>query len=507
MAERIRRRWLIPAFIIVNAASVLFFRHMVTLDGPMHVLHAALIHDHWLGGEPNAEGARTAVGKVDLNLGDLLLVPFSRAIPPRMLQTVMVALILALLAFGVLALARAYAVEVSPLVLWSLPFTFSFILLLGVFHFLVAVGVAFFCAAWWIRRTHVRWKELVLLAVASIICAFAHRSGLVVLALLIGMHELLLFITARAEWRERWKALPHWMILGGSCLASIFSAWFVHRALFGGEPIISPETHRPLHDLLTLRTLLLVDSHAESRMRIGFGALLIACLIGAFAHRWRTDRRIRTSDASLLAAISLFIISIALRSPYADLLYFGERAQLVGWLLIAVWLGSSSMSWRWSRFAMVLLVCAHALRMIYIERRMYLTMTDDRLAVEAAAHFDPHSIVIPVVLDQNWLTHHNTAFVALAHNGILLTSRDHVHFTYDPQPPIYLLSYLEAPDNNWQWFAPFLANFPAPRIGHVVVFGHDRPTDDPNWITLRSALNTFYHQTFTNGYATVYTRR
>jgi len=507
MAQQTRRRWLIPAFILANALSVLFFRHVVTLDGPLHMLHAALTHDHWSGTEPTVEGVHTAIGKMDLNLGDLLLVPLARTVPPRMLQTLMVMLILTLLTFGVLVLARAYAIEVSPLVLWSLPFAFSFVLLLGVFHFLIAVGVALFCAAWWIRRPNVRWKELVSLAVASIICAFAHRSGVVVLALLIGAHELLLFFTARTDWRARWIAIPRWMIIGGASAASLLSVWLVHSALFGGQPISSPEIHRTLHDLVTLRTLLLVDSHAESRMRTAFGALLLFCLIGAVVHRWRTDRHIRTSDAPLLAAIVLFMMSIALRSPYADLLYFGERAQLVGWLLVAVWLGTSTMTWRWTRFAMVILLYAHALRMVYIERRMHLTMTDDRLAVEAAAHFDPHSIVIPVVLDENWLTHHTTAFVALAHNGILLTSRDHVHFIYDPQPPIYLLQYLEAPENDWQWFAPFLAHFPSPRIGHVVIFGHDRPTSDPNWITLRSALDIYYHQTFTNGYATVYTRK
>ena len=224
-------------------------------------------------------------------------------------------------------------------------------------------------------------------------------------------------------------------------------------------------------------------------------------------HRWKNDRRARASDAPLLAAVVLFILSMLLRSPFAELLYFAERAQLVGWLLVAVWLGASPASSRWLNVALLMFLTACALRMVYIERRMNLTSTDDRLAVEAVAHFEPHSMVIPVVLDHNWLTHHTTAYVALAHNGVVLTSRDHVGFTWDTRPPIELLSYLEAPENDWQWFTPYLSKHASPRIAHVVVFGRERPVDDPKWRTLSIALAAYFTESFTNGYATVYTRK
>jgi len=42
--------------LLVNAAAILFFRYFITIDGPMHVLHASLQKAPWPSPEHAAHG-------------------------------------------------------------------------------------------------------------------------------------------------------------------------------------------------------------------------------------------------------------------------------------------------------------------------------------------------------------------------------------------------------------------------------------------------------------------
>ena len=65
------RAGLFPALIGLNALALLAFRHFVSLDGPMHLLHAAVLRDALSGKIRAAEGMWVDVASLDLNLGDL----------------------------------------------------------------------------------------------------------------------------------------------------------------------------------------------------------------------------------------------------------------------------------------------------------------------------------------------------------------------------------------------------------------------------------------------------
>ena len=52
----------------------------------------------------------------------------------------------------------------------------------------------------------------------------------------------------------------------------------------------------------------------------------------------------------------------------------------------------------------------------------------DAAAVDAARSFHPGGLVMPLVLDDDWLARHRTAYAAIGYTGIMFTPRDHLRF-------------------------------------------------------------------------------
>ncbi len=497
-------RWIIPALILTNAIGVICFRHVVSLDGPMHLLHAALVKDAWTGGMRTAEGMWTAARAWELNMGDLFLVPLSGIIPVFVLHKLIMAMAVLVLCVGSWSIARAYGRPLNAAWLLVLPFSFCFLLVLGMFSFLIATGIAFACTAWWMKREHVRPSTLIGLAGAFALCTFAHKSGGCLLLLFVGTHEVFLFGTERSAWKARWAAVSKKLLATFLVLLAIAISWVVYRVIVV-ETAWSPEAHRPLRELFTLRALLLVDSKAELPLRIGLGVLFAALFTIALRERWRNDEREHPSDALLLSSALLLIASVIARTPKAEVLYIIDRAQWLALLLAACWISVQAIPRRVSLVAALAILLLHSARMVYIERRMHGMEARDRLTLDAAAHLDSHRFTVPVLLDNDWLAGHITGYVADASDGIVFTGRDHVRFEWKRQPTIHVYSYIFSLENNWEWIAPHCAKGTPPELHHVLVLGHPVDPQGAAVDSLDVALTKYYTSTYRNAYAEVWT--
>ena len=100
-------RWFFPALIASNGLALLAFRHFVSLDGPMHLLHAAVLRDALSGKVRAAEGMWVDVGSRDLNVGDLALSGVAGVMHPFPLHKVLAAFAITVLCAGAWRLARA----------------------------------------------------------------------------------------------------------------------------------------------------------------------------------------------------------------------------------------------------------------------------------------------------------------------------------------------------------------------------------------------------------------
>lgn len=502
LKDIIGHRSLFPALFVANALSLLAFRHFVSLDGPMHLLHASVLCDAWSGKVRTAEGMWVDIGSLDLNLGDLLLIPLSGVMHPFALHTLLAALVVLCVCAGAWRFSRAYAEEPNSACLLVLPCAFGFTLLLGLFHFIIATGIAFAICGWWVSRPKVRWRELMWLLLGCGLSTFAHKAGGALLLFFVGLHETVLRMCDAPAWRSRWAALP-------DCAAPFLASLTVLAGLavlafrFSTSPVHPHEPHQPFWELITLRPLLLVDSLAEQPFRIALASAFISLLGYALWQRGRPVRKLAPPDALLLAAVLLLLASF-IRTPKTELLYITDRAQWLALLLTSCWLSVQRFPRTLIRVVGLCIVALHMVRMAYIERRMH-GMEERDLAVMAAARYlEPGALVVPVVLDDDWLARHLTAYAAIAHDGLLFTGRDHLRLTWNYPPTAYMRNYILSPEKRWGWIGRHIEKGFAPQLRQVLVLGPTDGNRSPEWVALDRVLQERYRQVHGGDYAHVW---
>jgi hypothetical protein len=498
--------WLIPAAMVCTLVALVLFRHVVSLDGPMHLLHGSLLWEAWRGGPRLAEGIFIDIRKMDLNLGDIAVIPLIRALPPFLAHKLFATFAILLLYLGAWRMAKVHSSTLRGAWLLVLPLAFGFPMLLGLFHFIIASGTALLCAAWWVGRKAICWRDLLGLFACIALCQFAHGIGGVLIVCLVGTHELTEVMRSRSMAAQRWKDIPTWFIAGISALLMAVAVFAVQRNSLTAE-VWSPEPHDPIGEFLRMRPLLLFDSAAEGPFRIAFGALLVIALCWTIAERWRTVRGVRAGDSLLLASMGLILMSFVIRTPKAELLYLAERTQWLALLLLCIWLGMQRFPGRIGFLFAVCVLVLHAVRLVYIERRMAHFEGHDRSMIEAATHLSPHSFVVPVGLDSDWLVRHRTAYTALGHEGILFSARDHVRFGGIHDVHWTFHGYLFSAETDWHWLENHMEKRYPPRVEHVLVMGHANDTTDLAFQNLGAILSDRFERTWHDDYAEVWTCR
>ena len=504
LKDFIQHRWLFPVAIAANALGVLAFRHFVSLDGPMHLLHADVLRDALAGKIRAAGGMWVDAGGLDLNLGDLMLIGLSGMVHPFLLHKLLAVAAVTVLCLGAWRLARAYGKELNASWLLVLPVAFGFVLVLGLFHFIIAVGIAFGLCGWWASLPRVRWRDLLMLLLGCAVCTFAHKAGGALTLLLVGMHELVLRSCGAGKWRARWSGLPAWLPVALG-ISSALLGMVVLAVRFSSSPVPQHEEHRPLVELLTLRPMLLLDSVRERPFRIALGAAFLVLMGAALWSRSRAWT-LKPADALLLDAIVLLLASL-IRTPRMELLYITDRAQWIALLLMACWLGAQRLRRTLMPIVAAGLVTLHAVRLVYIERRMHAMEEPDRAVMSAMRSLEPGALVVPVVLDDHWLARHRAAYAAIHHDGILFTGRDHLRFAWKSPPAVYLRVHVQSPENSWGWIGKHIRKGIPPELRQVLVLGEADTAALPAWNELLGTLEHDYVLTGRQGYAQVWTRR
>ncbi len=502
--SRYKPHWPIISAILATMAGVLCFRHFISLDGPMHLLHASQTWEAWQGVVRSVEGVYPEVGKP--HLGDLLLIPLVRLLPVFMAHKVFAVFSLLIVYTGALCLSLAYGSRVGPGWLLILPVAFGFPLLLGLFHFVITCGLVLWCSAWWIRRNELRWRDLLFLGTCIAICQFGHRMGGALLVGVVGMHELTGSLIKPSVSAQRWSFMPKWIRWITVAAVVIGSTLMIHGSDLKTE-VLSPDAHDPILEFVRMRSLLLLDSVAEIPFLVGSGLLFLFGIVLAIWGRWRSMRSIQPSDALLLLAMALVIVSIGFRTPKTELLYLAERTQWLALLLLAIWLGLQPMPRRMAWVLGIGIIGLHATRMLYIERRMAICEQHDRSMLDAARHFSRNSFAVPVGFDEDWLSRHRTAYTAIAHSGIVFSSRDHVLWGGISYPYWAQSGFQFHAENDWNWMTAHIQSGRSPHIAQVLVMGTWPEENDASRVNLSSTLHEYFTRTFHDGYVEVWTAK
>lgn len=498
------RARVVPALLLINGLAVLFFRHTVSMDGPLHLLHAQLIHDHGVGHVRSAGGIWAVGSTQSYDPCALVLAPFVNAVHPFVLHTVLMCLSTLGLAFGAWRLASAYAASPSPTLLVLGPLSFSFVWLLGLFNFLLAAGVAMAGAAWWVRSPRVGPRRLLGLLAWLGATAVWHVTGAPLLFLLVVMHEVAGRLADPNAWRARWAALPR-SLPASLALGALALLVLVLLRSNIAVPAWEPEPQDPWKELLTLRTLLLLDVRKEAPMLLLLGLLLVVGI--AFAAYRRRGTGWRADDALPLTALSLLLVSLFFRTARTDLLYIPERTQWLALVLLVCWSSVRPPPLRWMRPLLVALVAVHVVRVVYIERRMHGMLERDRSALAAAAHFAPHAIVLPLLMDdRDWTARHLAAYPAMRYDGLLYTGLDHVQYAWYEPPHWMLAGYPFYMQRDLDWLRIYNEQHERPPITHVLLLGRGS-AGSSNWSSLRGTLAWYYGLAYADQAAQVWTLR
>lgn len=497
---------LIAGLVVANAASVLFFRTVISLDGPMHVLHACVLKAHLFSGRYATAAVDYLVNPGTRDLSDLWLIPFTWVFSPAGAHAAYMGSVLLILGMGAWCCARAAGMKDPLLFVIVLPVLFSYVLLLGFFTFLIAAGMALLFLAWWMGRRRIAPRTLCIALILLLIAQGMHRAGGPLAVLFAGCHEIVFRIRDRAGWSARWSMIPRMAriaVIGGSAgialwkgLAMLFMRWDLqiasHSASWPGA--------------FVLRPLLLFGLEHDRPFLLLLGMIVTGFLVLAAIHRARARSTPVSADALLLAGLLLLLASHLLITPNARNLMLDVRLQSVALIVLMAWAAATLSAWSWSRIVCTGVLVVHVLRMAYIER----TMAGSRQTVErieaVVERLPLHGVTLPVLRDDNWLHAHLSAFAAAAYEGVFFSPHDHLGFTYaQPDPPLHLQRYSQGLQMDLPWLDRHVAAGSPPIIDHVVLFGHGRALD-AKAPTIQRVLDRHFFLQWSNGYAEVWAR-
>ena len=492
-SHRDRPELLLLFFCVIGTLAPLLFRHVLTLDGPLHVQHAAMLGHRLLGEAPGGHGLHVALSNVWPRTTDVVALPLLKMFGPAAAERGLVACSALLLFLACHAWVRLHGR--STVLLALIPaLCLGQLLVLGFFGFLW--GVAFTLLAWaaWIRWRRDGGGFPLLLVLWCALATWSHRSALPLLLLMIAAQEGMVFF------RKRQYSTGSLVLLGAAIMALVLLVSVVRMVPI--EPVRDVE---PWRELLRLHPLLLMDEMAERPLLIAYGALLLCAIALAVHARWRSA--LHTTDALLpLAAICIFG-SLAVRTPMADLLYLADRAQWLALLLLALWCALNVPPSRITLALAALALTVHAGRMLLLERRMAPYAEYHHDLVLAAQHLPDHGVVAVAHRGNDWILHNAGAHVSPVYNGMLLDKRGSLWYARGTPQAERLRELIGGRMCEGYWLRHMERDPEERFVDAVLVIGPAGAVDDSCATTYRPVLDRAMRTTFTNGNASVHVWR
>ena len=494
------------ALLMANAVAILFFRFFISMDGPIHVLHASLLEAPWATADHLAHGItynRASHGFV----GDRVLMVLLLFLSPVKAHAVFAALVCCALVLSVVAYLRAHGTRMGLAILWIIPITFNLLLIMGLFHFLLGTAVAFGSVAWWKWKAdspQARWTGLL---VGAVFAWYTHRGSLP----LLGALFLLTIIagprsarTASAMVGRRslaWRIVMFTALGAAGIIGMLRIGPLVRKvtdAIPGGLPGFKTSA--------LLQPLFLLDRPEEAWPVLGIGLLLALSFATGIRARWRMGRKVFWHDALLGMLLSLMLIAWFYGTPTGHKVFIAERSQWIALLALALWLAALADAHRgWTaRIIGGAALCAlpmHLARLVQTKQACSRLLSVYMDAMEACDALAAGSLVLPVMADPDPLLQHLEAYVAICHDGILFAPGEHVTLVLPTEMRRHA-SWLYSEDpfkfvRHWRKGLP-------PEIDQVLFMGRgiEQTVERHPWPSL---LGAGYRLSFDNGNARIYT--
>lgn len=489
-------RWFLVA-VAINALAVGCFRHLATLDGPLHVLHGWMLGERIAGRHPGSHGLHYAVEKADPRITDAITWPVLRLAGPDAAHQALAAATLLLLGMACFAWWRSVGAHHGQGPWLVLPVIIGEPFILGFFPYLLGVAVALFAVAWSRMQRTVSVRVVLGAAAWLLACALVHRGALFLLAALMAGELLARY---RGGWRWSALSMTERASLAAACI-TVVVAGLAGIGFLWRERIVTAAARDPFLHGLTGRPLVLVDAEREAPLLLLLAGPLVLVTIVALSERARSkDGR---ADGLAWAAGSLLLASLLLRSPGADLHYFVERAQWTALLFIALVLSVWSPRTRLIRWVILLVMLVHGTRLVFLEHRMAQRREPHQQLLAAIGSLSPGAVVLPVFRTTDHLRTHEAAHVMMRHDGFVLSRREPWWYRRGTPAAEWMRRHVGGRLYDPAWLRA-LRQGPAPLpMPEVLVIGADTSARDSSWTGLRHLFDHQCHTSHVLGAASI----
>lgn len=490
--------------LLLGALAPLFFRFFITVDGPMHVLHASVLEQHWTSPRYVADGVAYDTGKLDVQTGDLILMTLLHFFSPETAHDLYAVLATLLLTGAIVVFLRANGLRANAGLLLAIPFLFSFILLMGFLHFMLGVAVSLLALTWYRSHQGTPWKAFAGLLSGFVLAWMTHRGAPLVLVI-IAAGEVVNDLLAGSNTGGKRKGWPGVAMVGGLFAVALASLVFILRDVNLAE-VPRVREHR---ELFILRSMVMLDPTGERPALLVVGGLLLTATCAAARTRWQLGRIAHPSDAWIALAVVLSIGPLLVETPKTRLLFTVERCQWLAALFLVMWLTAMltvAKGWAARLIGASALLCmpVQVWRVLAVERAMAGLEAPHRSALATVPYLGSGNAVLPVIAETNWLLQHLGAFVTIRHDGISFTRKEHLNFKLADPPIPAVKAYLGRMSADRWWLPKHWRSGHRPVIDRIVFIGgdaHERELWLEPW---RKMLDRRYITAFDNGYCTVY---
>ncbi len=499
--------WGILAAFLVNALWIIWIPSFPTLDGWSHLHTARMLFD----GPP--EGVFCANPDIVPNrMGHLVLGLFTRLFEPLVAERIFLALLLFGIGGGAYALMRALGGR-SPLILLVLPFTVSFMLVLGFHNYLLGMALAFAFAAWWISRERITWPTIAGHLIMALVLFYTHTTALVLYFMLTGSFELALLMRLRDRagaglFNGRWKGLLGYVLssMPALMLFSIFTA--AHPNTWG---VADGATN--LRDLFHLRSLLLYHFQEEEKFLYATKVILVTSGVAAVIARFReaSGRKILLADIPLAVGLGFLALYFILPDSAGYASYITVRFQWMALTMFVVWIALQRVPLGHTFVPVAAILLIHAARNGHISDRMAPMAYERDKLVDAAKTLPEGSVVLTVRREDNWMLAHTASLLATQAPVVLLdnyeTTQDYFPLILCGAVPGEIRGHMNGNEGGMLPLLGHITSGAPPVIDRIVVYGRNWSNDDPVSNTLAGPLAAYFKPGYANDYVRVFERR
>ncbi len=488
----------LTGILLAHAASVLFFRYFITIDGPVHVLHGSLLHPPWSGAGHLAQGS-TYIGATR-SFGHVIPAALLAFCSPQQAHDGFAAVVVGLVVLATLAFLRAHGTTMGLPVLWLAPLLFNTLVTMGLFHFLLGIAICFGTVAWWKGQRDkplTRWAGLLL---GAALAWSTHRAAPLLLC-------ALFLLSFAMEWRELRASPAHnrnqWRLI--AALILLVGAFQLHRVL---AIVDAPWPGAvPLDPSFLLKSLFILDRSHEQAPVLGIGALLLIAVAAAVHARWQGGRKLLWHDLFILLFLALAVVAWASNSPHGRRLAGTDRAHWLALLVLVLWLIAVADHARGAAARVIgaTAVCAmglNGLRLHRAEHSFAQLEGPHQAMMQASAALLPNSMVLVALAGTDRLQQHLAAYAAMAHSGIFIAPREFLRSTVPATVQDPNDWYRINRDPHWL-LRHWRKGIPA-EVDQVLILGRntDQLVSKHPWPVL---LEGRFRQSFQNDHARIYT--